>query len=392
MSLILKQQQHFLFSQMEDTVTESLTAQLEEGIVIPLIEVPSVRIGLPSGSYNLLPIKTNHTLDPNPTAQQSGANTTNSRKTIGIAFSGGGIRSAAFCSGALRSLLQDDIPLEYLSCVSGGGFTGAAFMDWKYRQQTNKRINKKNWHNEFFERMRANAGYLCNWQNPISGIFQSILLILVVLLVVCILPCTLWLPYALPVAAAVDFLFGEILRENCSSSHGVQQDTSSSVVMMKLYNGCQPPVNQILLFTITAIVSLASYILSRRRNLVRYKGFLKLLSTLSGLVFAFTVFPWISRDILWPSKLWVRFLIFFISLVLPFFFSVIRKSAGLCLRSYVYTYILSWKVFKVKLMGTVAYSDDVFYPVLVVCALVFIFFPVIRSFQQSLFNVYYRFV
>ena len=382
----------FSLSQMEHTVTESFTAQPEENIVIPLTEVPSVRISLPSGSYDLLPIKTNNTLDPNPTVQQSGTTTTNTRKTTGIAFSGGGIRSAAFCSGALRRLLQDGVPLEYLSCVSGGGFTGAAFMDWKYRQETNICNNKKKWHNEFFERMRANAGYLCNWQNPILGMFQSIQLIVVVLFVVCILPCTLWLPYALPVATAVDFLFGEILRENCTSSHGVQQDASSSVVMMKLYNGCQPPVNQLLLFTITATVSLACYMLSRRRNLVRYKGPLKLLSTLSGLVFAFTVFPWIARDILWPSKTWVRFLIFFISLVFPIFFPVLRKSAGLCLRSYVYTYVLSWKVFKVKLMGTVAYSDDVFYPVLMVCALSFIFFPVIRSLQQSLFNVYYRFV
>ena len=377
---------------MEHTVTESLTDQPEESIVIPLIEVPSVKISLPSVSNDFLPIKTNHALDPGLTIQQSGTTTRNTRKTTGIAFSGGGIRSAAFCSGALRRMLQDDVPLEYLSCVSGGGFTGAAFMDWKYRQETNKWNNKKTWHNEFFERMRTNAGYLCSWQNPVLGICQSILLILVVLCVVCFLPCTLWLPYALPVAAAIDFLFGEILRENCTSSHGVQQDTSSSVLMIDLYNGCQPPVNQMLLFTITATVSLACYMLSRRRNLVKYKGPLKLLSTLSGLVFAFTLFPWIAHDILWPSKMWVRYLIFLISLVFPFFFPVIRKSAGLCLRSYVYTYVLSWKVFKVKLMGTVAYSDDVFYPVLMVCALFFIFFPVVRSLQQSLFNVYYRFV
>ena len=377
---------------MEDTITESFTAQPEESIVIPLIEVPSVRISLPSAPNDFLQIKTNHDLDPGLAIQQSGTTTGNKRKTTGIAFSGGGIRSAAFCSGALRRMLQDEVPLEYLSCVSGGGFTGAAFMDWKYRQETNKWDNKKNWHNEFFERMRANAGYLCSWQNPILGICQSLLLIVVVLFLVCILPCTLWLPYALPVAAAIDFLFGEILRENCTSSHGVQQDASSSVLMMDLYNGCQPPVNQLLLFTIAATVSLACYTLSRRRNLVKYKGPLKLLATLSGLVFAFTAFPWIAHDILWPSKMWVRFLIFFISLVFPFFFPVIRKSAGLCRRSHVYTYVLSWKVFKVKLMGTVVYSDDVFYPVLMVCALFFIFFPVVRSLQQCLFNVYYRFV
>ena len=91
-------------------------------------------------------------------------------------------------------------------------------------------------------------------------------------------------------------------------------------------------------------------------------------------------------------QIWVRFLVIFISLVFPFFFPVIRKSAGLCLRSYIYPYVLSWKIFKVKFMGTVVYSDDIFYPVLMVCALFFMLFPFVRSLHQALFNVYYRFV
>ena len=39
--------------------------------------------------------------------------------STGLAFSGGGIRSAAFCSGVLRRLLQYDVEVDYLSCVSG---------------------------------------------------------------------------------------------------------------------------------------------------------------------------------------------------------------------------------------------------------------------------------
>ena len=55
-------------------------------------------------------------------------------KKIGVAFSGGGIRSAAFCSGALRWLLENkkELKLDYLSCVSGGGYTGSAYVQWKY--------------------------------------------------------------------------------------------------------------------------------------------------------------------------------------------------------------------------------------------------------------------
>ena len=51
----------------------------------------------------------------------------------GLAFSGGGIRSASFCTGVLRYILQKKVDLGYLSCVSGGGYAGAAFLDWKFR-------------------------------------------------------------------------------------------------------------------------------------------------------------------------------------------------------------------------------------------------------------------
>ena len=55
--------------------------------------------------------------------------------STGLAFSGGGIRSAAFCSGVLRRLLEYDVEVDYLSCVSGGGYTGTAFLDWKFREE-----------------------------------------------------------------------------------------------------------------------------------------------------------------------------------------------------------------------------------------------------------------
>ena len=66
-----------------------------------------------------------------------------SNKT-GLAFSGGGIRSAALCSGVLRRLLKDNAKVDYLSCVSGGGYTGTSFLDWKYRKEKKKQRTAKN--------------------------------------------------------------------------------------------------------------------------------------------------------------------------------------------------------------------------------------------------------
>ena len=61
---------------------------------------------------------------------------------FGVGFSGGGIRSAAFCSGVLRKLIFHDKEPDVLSCVSGGGYTGSAYVQWKYRQR--KQQTQKN--------------------------------------------------------------------------------------------------------------------------------------------------------------------------------------------------------------------------------------------------------
>ncbi len=51
---------------------------------------------------------------------------------VGLAFSGGGIRSATFCLGIMQKLARDNIfrHVDYLSTVSGGGYTGSALAWW----------------------------------------------------------------------------------------------------------------------------------------------------------------------------------------------------------------------------------------------------------------------
>ena len=108
-----------------------------------------------------------------------------SMSETGLSFSGGGIRSAAFCSGVLRRLLQRNCKIDYLSCVSGGGYTGTAYLDWKYR---NGKKDDPKWHQEFFDHMRENAGLMCNWQRPFRGIFDTVILLSLMLLVSAIMP------------------------------------------------------------------------------------------------------------------------------------------------------------------------------------------------------------
>ncbi|HEX9812739.1 MAG TPA: patatin-like phospholipase family protein [Burkholderiales bacterium] len=55
---------------------------------------------------------------------------------VGLALSGGGIRSAAFTFGVLEVLERQDLTkhVDYLSTVSGGGYTGTAYSGWRLRQ------------------------------------------------------------------------------------------------------------------------------------------------------------------------------------------------------------------------------------------------------------------
>lgn len=381
----------------------SFTIEIQEGPgeSIPLVEQTpeqSDQCYSPSGSFGQHPLRPDHhRSDQEQQAQQAGYGTgsqTSPTPSTGVAFSGGGIRSAAFCSGVLRWILKKKLKMGYLSCVSGGGYTGAAFLDWMYRLGP----DTEKWQHNFFEKMHLNAGYLCNFQKPCSAIFDPIFFIFLVIVTVLVLPCLLWFPYAFPVAEAVDFMVGDILRESSSCNEPGDQPTvdpkrsKSSYLLMELYGNCSPTSKRITLFTTMSLSSLLFYIVSRSRckSSRRFKGLLRLFSIVFGLVFVFTFFPWITYDFLWPVQVWIQVVVFFICLVLPFFFPIIRNYAGLFLFLYVYVFIVSWKVFKIQLLGKFPYSDALFYLLLVVCCALIVLFPILAAVHCRLFNAYYR--
>ena len=63
---------------------------------------------------------------------------------VGLAFSGGGIRSATFGLGVIEAFESSSVNVmrhvDYLSTVSGGGFLGGAYSAWRYRQARGKDI------------------------------------------------------------------------------------------------------------------------------------------------------------------------------------------------------------------------------------------------------------
>ncbi len=133
--------------------------------------------------------------------------------SIGVAFSGGGIRSAAFASGVLRRLLHKEIPVDYVSCVSGGGFTGSAYLEWKYRHDGK---DDPEWHEEFFNQMRHNANTLCTWRNPFKGVCDSLFIVGMIFTIGILVPLLLWVPMAFPAAYLVDYFFGKYMLASFS--------------------------------------------------------------------------------------------------------------------------------------------------------------------------------
>ena len=55
-----------------------------------------------------------------------------------------------FCSGVLKTLLEKDVRIDFLSSVSGGGYVAGSYMDWKYRENG---VDHPEWHKRYFENM-----------------------------------------------------------------------------------------------------------------------------------------------------------------------------------------------------------------------------------------------
>lgn len=83
---------------------------------------------------------------------------------IGLALSGGGIRSATFCLGLLRSLAGNGVlrHVDYLSTVSGGGYAGAAFGRLFHAHDTPQEVEQglKEDHSLWHWWLRNNGRYL----------------------------------------------------------------------------------------------------------------------------------------------------------------------------------------------------------------------------------------
>ena len=312
---------------------------------------------------------------------------------IGIAFSGGGIRSAAFSSGVLRRLLQKKVPLEYISCVSGGGYTGTAYLEWKYRHGG---VDHPEWHERFFNHMRRNASAQCNWRNPFIGILDTIGVLILITTVVFIMPALIWIPVAFPLAYLIDYFFGNAMRMGFIC----RGDKYFNTTIVITYNKTDPSsMNcfqvkgrdigfQITFYAAFLIAIVLSYGISKGAG-TQLRYLFRLAAGVLSFILAFTFLPWFFEVFLTVVPDWIKIIVFFLGALLWMGIPPMRSTASWSLLLYSYSYVIKFEVFRNPVLG-IQYNQQSFTIVTWAATGLFLFAPFFKIFQQSCIHSFYR--
>ena len=307
---------------------------------------------------------------------------------LGLSFSGGGVRSAAFCSGVLRRLLQKDVAIDYLSCVSGGGYAGTAYLDWKYRH--GKKDNKK-WHQQFFDHMREGAGLICHFQKPCLAALEFVAIFAILLFVTLLAPFLLWSPYAFPLAYIIDFAFGSILRGGSPPCPVIARNNPNITLEKCLENRRESGLmeRRFALFAIPVFVALISYAL--KGFFQRGQGVFSFIAAQCITFFGLVFFPWFIHEFLRSLPNWMKILIVLPTFFIWISFPLMRKNATLLIVVYAYSFVIHIRVYQNNTFGF-EYDDKAFNLMLGVSTLLMWISPLIGTIQQNIGHMYVRYV
>lgn len=306
----------------------------------------------------------------------------------GVAFSGGGLRSASFCSGVLRRLLQTGSRIDYLSCVSGGGVTASAYLDWKFRHAQK---DNSEWHKRFFDHMRKRIGVYVIWNNPCYGVLDTLFLLSVVLLLSVIFPVLIWSSFAAPIAFVINVAFGRALRGSfiCRINGTVVFDSEADDCETDNKPSALQPV-QTLFFALAG--SFVFFYVIKSFLGPRLSPFAAVLQTASGFVFLMVSLPWVLQQFSSVmSPVWFQVLIIGGSALVMISLPPFRGMASLVVMVYLYSVIVRWHVLKVPfLISGLKYNPRYFGYLLWTSAGVLIFVPLIGVIQKGLLHACIR--
>lgn len=314
-------------------------------------------------------------------------------KGIGLACSGGGIRSAALSSGVLRRLLHRSVKIDYVSCVSGGNYVAAAYLDWKYRH--NQQDDHK-WHKEFFEYMRSRVGYVCNWETPFQGIVETIILVLLLITVNFVIPCVMYSVGAFTAAYVIDYVFGSVMREGfvcidvpLNSTGSVANSSATERHCKAEFAISDPEVReQCVLFLLLSITSIVFYCIKVVAP-IRFRSIARFFQVLTGAVFMFTFMPWVIQQFIEVLPSWLNTMVIVLSIFFWLGFPPLRRKASLALVFYFYAFVVKWRVYQTKVIG-IAYEDHLFYKLLLISGGFIWLSPYFGMFSMTAIFTYYK--
>ena len=321
--------------------------------------------------------------------------------STGLAFSGGGIRSAAFCSGVLQRLLESDVEVDYLSCVSGGGYTGTAFLDWKYREERRRRKEggvRRDWHKEFFDHMRDRTGYVCNWKKPLQGILDTIIVSCLVIVATFVQPLIIWGSYACPVAFLVDLLFGKYLRsvmdcdavvEVSSRTNATLSEDETSRINCIARQGTAG-IYTIGLFSVLSILFITFYVLAHLNRLNRILSlFVRLSQYTFGACLALTFIAFSIHDFSY-APLWIQILFIPVCVIVWLVLPLLRSKISYFFIIFSYSCVTYLKVYAGKQLGI--FSQQQFNRLLLASGFILWIVPMVAAMNERLVHIYNRLV
>lgn len=329
------------------------------------------------------------------------------QNSTGLAFSGGGIRSAAFCSGVLRSLLKNGVEVDYLSCVSGGGYTGTAYLDWKYREENKDKMREgegeRGWHEEFFSHIKDRSGYICDWTGFCKGVFDTFFFMSLITVVLLVHPVIQWGKYAFPVAVMIDlFGIGNLMRKaaDCDAALERQREMNESAVPGKdVIDRClnRSPKRDIAIFfsvLFGCFVVLYAVNSSAKKAFFKHpwlRSFLLLFEYSTGSVLIFTFIPFTIYDFFVKIPVWTQVMVGILAVIVWVTIPFLRRKTSYVLIVYAYSFVIYWKVFRVDLpVFFIKHEDRDFHWLLCASGVALMISPFTTTLKEKLVFVYNR--
>ncbi len=310
---------------------------------------------------------------------------------LGVAFSGGGIRSAAYCSGVLRRLIDKNKEPDYLSCVSGGCYTGSAYVQWKYHWKQRPDANQNQSTDEFFDHMRENISPYCdcncgcNLKKCMRCLGDCCSFSVLLLFVVPTLIAG-WLSFAFPIAFIVSVVYGPLLDGTLCVEKAGSVDCQHRKILFLASIGFFVLFHVIEYFVSCCCENKKNYSETKCQII---KPLLKLFQLLSGSSFALTFLPWFINDFLQYITLWERLIIVGVTVLLWFFVPILRKYCSLGILIYFYSYVVYWRVYKGELFY-IKYTEERYQTGMIGSLIIIAVFSVLGDFPLRLVHMYNR--